>query len=212
MIELRNIGFSYGRYPLFTNVNLVIGDNDFTAIIGSNGCGKTTLVRLILGLLKPTEGEIIYSIEGRRVPRLSMGYLPQCSAVDRQFPITVRDVVALGLLDKKSICGATFARHEREVVANAISRMELTSLSECPISRLSGGELQRTLLARAIVSSPNLLVLDEPNTYLDYRSENRLYDYLHEINRDCAIVLVGHDIANIRKNAKKVFCLDGSEE
>lgn len=209
MIELQNIAFSYDNRPLLCNVNMVVHDCDFVGIVGSNGSGKTTLVRLILGLLKPTSGKIIFSKNGKEVASLSMGYVPQSSQIDRYFPISVREVVRMGLIDGKDICSYIFNRQE-EAVSRAVSRMNISAIADKPISMLSGGELQRTMLARAIVSHPDVLVLDEPSTYLDAASGDNLYALLQELNKECSIILVGHDVENIKKNAKQVISLDGA--
>lgn len=209
MIELQNIAFSYDNRPLLCNVNMVVHDCDFVGIVGSNGSGKTTLVRLILRLLKPTSGKILFSKNGKEVASLSMGYVPQCSQIDRYFPISVREVVRMGLIEGKHICSYIFNRQE-EAVSRAVSRMNISAIADKPISMLSGGELQRTMLARAIVSHPDVLVLDEPSTYLDAASGDNLYALLQELNKECSIILVGHDVENIKKNAKQVISLDGA--
>lgn len=212
MIELRNIDFSYGDKVLLRGINVTVEDNDFMGIVGCNGCGKTTLVKLMLGLLKPQQGEILFSKNGKRVERLSMGYLPQITTVDRKFPMSVREVVALGLVDKGSVFRAYLKQSERDAVDKVLLRMNIMPFANKPIAELSGGELQRVLLARAVVMKPDVLVLDEPNTYLDYNSENRLYEYLTELNRKCAIVLVGHDVHNIKRFAKHIVSVNSPAE
>ena len=207
MIELKNIGFSYNSAPLLKGVNLTVTPNDFVGIVGANGSGKSTLVRIILGFLKPDEGEIIFKRNGTVVPSLSIGYLPQYSSVDKQFPLSVREAVSLGLLNEKNYYRPTLNVQEGKMVDEALATMNITHIANKQIGRLSGGELQRTFLARAIVCRPELLILDEPNTYLDSRSESALYDILPQLNERCAIILVGHDIDNIRKMARKIIYL-----
>lgn len=205
MIELRDVCFSYGGDRLLHNVNLTVGQRDFLGIVGCNGSGKTTLLKIIMGMLKPNEGRVVYRRGGDVVRRLSVGYLPQYSRIDRMFPVTVRETVGLGLLDASHLLtGSISGCNRKAAVDEAMRRMEITALADKPIGRLSGGELQRTMLARAVVSHPDVLVLDEPDTYLDARSENRLYALLGELNRDCAVVLVGHDVKTIVANATHV--------
>lgn len=139
--------------------------------------------------------------------QLSIGYLPQYSTIDKDFPISVREVVLSGLNGS----GQWFRRFSAEQhvqVRRTLQRMELESLSERPIGVLSGGQLQRVLLARAIVSQPEVLILDEPNTYIDKRFQEQMYQTLSDINRDCAIIIVSHDIATVIDNAKHVACVN----
>lgn len=203
MIELRNIGFAYDEVSVLKGVNLSIMERDFIGVVGANGCGKTTLLKIIMGMLEPTEGELVYTSD--IVP--SIGYLPQYSRVDKMFPISVREVVSLGLVNAKSLWHISLASRERKKVDEVLRRMSLDGIAEKSVGKLSGGELQRTLLARAIISEPSLLVLDEPNTYLDAVSENFLYEQLKELNERCAILLVGHDLDNIHRYAKQVISL-----
>lgn len=205
MIELRGICFSYDSSRLLYNVDIAVGQHDFLGVVGRNGSGKTTLLKIIMGMLAPHSGRVVLRRNGKVTPRLSIGYLPQYSRIDKMFPITVRETVELGLLDgSHMLTGSLSGNHRRAAVDDAMLRMEITALADKPIGLLSGGELQRTMLARAVVSHPDLLVLDEPDTYLDARSENRLHCLLKELNRDCAIILVGHDVKAIAANATHV--------
>ena len=205
MIDLVDVSFSYNKQPLLSNVNLHIAQRDFIGLMGSNGCGKTTLVKLILGLLKPTAGAIKYSLNGAYVNTLAIGYLPQISRIDPLFPISVREVVQLGLVDSIRL----FAKNDdKEAVLEAMQRVDISHLADKSIGRLSGGELQRALLARAIVSRPQILVLDEPDTYLDKRSEDALYSLLCELNNDCAVLVVTHNEQRIRGCTSNVVFVD----
>ena len=208
MIKLVDINFSYNITPLLHNVNLTVEEFDFLGITGVNGCGKTTLMKIILGLIKPDSGEIKYSKNGYDVSKLSMSYLPQSSQIDRLFPITVYETVGLGLLDKDNMLNPFIGRQQRIAVENAILRMGISSLAHTHIGMLSGGELQRVMLARSIVAKPDVIILDEPDTYLDNDSGNMMYSLLKELNEECAIVIVSHDADNICKNAKRVFSLN----
>lgn len=205
MIELRNVSFSYTTRLLLDNVNITIGERDFLGIVGSNGSGKSTLIKLMMGLLKAQRGTIERRRTDGSVP--AIGYLPQCSSIDRMFPMSVREAVSLGLTDKSNFFNP-FARIERALVDEAMERMMVGHLANKNIGQLSGGELQRTLLARAIVSRPDIVFLDEPSTYLDNHSETHMYELITQLNNSCAVVLVGHDIENIRAFAKRVALVD----
>ena len=224
LIEIKNLSAGYDSRTVLRNVNLTVYDRDFLGIIGPNGGGKTTLVKCILGLLKPTAGEILYSDKrfvasdkqrgtaqrpalttNRSV--LKMGYLPQYNSIDRKFPITVEEVILSGLSSQKSLISRFTATH-REKARQVIARMGLEGLEKRAIGALSGGQLQRALLGRAIISDPALVVLDEPSTYIDKRFEARLYELLAEINHDCAIILVSHDIGTVLQQVKSIACVN----
>lgn len=234
LIEIKNLSAGYDGRTVLHDVNLTVYDRDFLGIIGPNGGGKTTLIKCILGLLKPTAGEILYapahtlehtsdntsSSQYSSVPfsqknsplstlhsALSMGYLPQYNSIDRKFPITVEEVVLSGLSSQKPLYSRFTATH-RAKAQEVIARMGLEGLEKRSIGALSGGQLQRALLGRAVISDPKLVVLDEPSTYIDKRFEARLYELLAEINRDCAIILVSHDIGTVLQQVKSIACVN----
>lgn len=224
LIEIKNLSAGYDSRTVLRNVNLTVYDRDFLGIIGPNGGGKTTLIKCILGLLKPTGGEILYSDKRLAVSdkqestaqylslttnrlSLKMGYLPQYNSIDRKFPITVEEVILSGLSSQKSLISCFTASH-RKKARQVIARMGLEGLEERAIGALSGGQLQRALLGRAIISDPQLVVLDEPSTYIDKRFEARLYELLAEINHDCAIILVSHDIGTVLQQVKSIACVN----
>lgn len=207
IITLNNICAGYDGREVLTDVSLSVADHDYLGVIGPNGGGKTTLMRIILGLKKPTSGEIHYYKNAREVSELTMGYLPQYSQIDRSFPISVREVVVSGLSRQKRLF-RPYTAAQREQLAATIHRLELDELAERPICALSGGQLQRVLLARAIVSKPDVVVLDEPNTYVDRRFQEQMYEMLADVNRDCAIIIVSHDMAEIAHTVKHVACVN----
>ena len=226
LIEIKNLSAGYDSRTVLRNVNLTVYDRDFLGIIGPNGGGKTTLIKCILGLLKPTTGEILYRVTtaSNNNPafldnsatnsqfstlnsQFSMGYLPQYNSIDRKFPITVEEVILSGLSSQKSLISRFTATH-REKARQVIARMGLEGLEKRAIGALSGGHLQRALLGRAIISDPALVVLDEPSTYIDKRFEARLYELLAEINHDCAIILVSHDIGTVLQQVKSIACVN----
>lgn len=214
IIEIKDLSAGYDGRTVLRNVNLTVYDRDFLGIIGPNGGGKTTLIKCILGLLKPTAGEIRYRAcratgceTSTASSELTMGYLPQYSSIDRKFPITVEEVILSGLSSKKSLTSRFTARH-REQARTVIARMGLEGMEQRAIGALSGGQLQRALLGRAIISDPEVVILDEPSTYIDKRFEARLYELLAEINKDCAIILVSHDIGTVLQQVKSIACVN----
>ena len=216
IIEIKNLSAGYDHRTVLHDVNLTIYERDFLGIIGPNGGGKTTLIKCILGLLKPTGGEIIFhspatvakaSQKATSDSQLSLGYLPQYNTIDRKFPISVEEVILSGLSVQKSLT-SRFTTEQREKGKHIIARMGLEGLEHRAIGQLSGGQLQRALLGRAIISDPSALILDEPSTYIDKRFEARLYELLAEINKDCAIILVSHDIGTVLQQVTSIACVN----
>lgn len=208
LIELRDLSFRREERVILDHVNLTVNRGDFMAITGPNGGGKTTLLRLILRLLKPDSGRIIfYDTEGRPTAAApKFGYLPQKNSVDSHFPITVREVVSSGLLSDN-----TLSKDEKEVrVDEALALIGLEDLATRPIGKLSGGQLQRVLFGRAIVSRPPILVLDEPLSYLDKHFESHLYKIVAELAKHTTILLVSHEMSEIGAMANRHIIVDGS--
>lgn len=203
IITLSNATAGYDGRPQIKDVNLIIGRNDFVGIVGPNGGGKTTMLRLILKLLPPMEGRVSYWREGNEVKRLDIGYLPQYNNIDREFPISVEETVLQGLNGKKPLFRSFNAEHRRKA-AMALQRLNIADLARDPIRKLSGGQLQRVLFARAIVGEPEVLVLDEPNTYVDSNTELLMRSLVEELNKKCAIIMVSHDVGYIRSAANKI--------
>ncbi len=202
LLHMKDVMVTYQDQPALRHVNLAIYDHDFIGVIGPNGGGKTTLVKAILGLLKPAAGRIEYLIE-----KSDIGYLPQGNQVDDKFPITVKEVVASGLEKGIRTTGRT-RKQKRLQVEEMLELTGLTHLQKRPIGELSGGELQRSFLARAVISSPRLLVLDEPDTHVDNRFEMELYRLLRKLNEKMAILLVSHDIGTITPYIKTIACVN----
>jgi zinc transport system ATP-binding protein len=203
IIQLQNVTTGYDAKIALKDVSLNINARDFLGIIGPNGGGKTTLVKVILGLLKPKQGQVKYFREGKEVNEITMGYLPQHSEIDHTFPISVYDTILSGLSRQKSLL-RPFTREQRGMVDEIVNQLQLNGLDKRHIGALSGGQLQRVLLARAIVSKPEVVILDEPNTYIDQQFQSQMYQILLDINRDCAIVMVSHNVKSILQNAKEV--------
>lgn len=207
LIELDNITAAYGNKTVLRNVSLTVYKDDFLGIIGPNGGGKTTLLKVILGLLPPVSGGIRFYRDGNIVSSLKIGYLPQLNNIDKKFPVSVREVIASGLASEKPLF-RSFNSDQRKRVDEVIVQMGLEELAGRAIGELSGGQLQRVLLGRSIVSRPQVLILDEPNSYVDKRFESRFYQLLEEINRESAVILVSHDIGTVLSMVKNIACVN----
>ena len=193
IIQLTDISASYDEKTVLSHINLTVYEHDFLGVIGPNGGGKTTLIKIILGLLKPISGTIRFYKNGKEIPEIAMGYLPQYNSIDKKFPISVYEVVLSGLNKQKSLFHR-YTPEQHELVNRIIARMGLEGLESRAIGELSGGQLQRALLGRALVSNPEVVILDEPNTYIDKRFE--------------AIILVSHDIGTVLQNVKTIACVN----
>lgn len=209
IIKIENLSAGYDRKTVLHDINLEISEKDFLGIIGPNGGGKTTLMKVILGLLKPSEGKITFYDNGMPVEQLEIGYLPQYNSIDKKFPISIYEVILSGLNRQKSLF-SRFTKEHHERVKETISMMGLEGMENKPIGQLSGGQMQRALLGRAIVSNPKAIILDEPNTYIDKRFEARLYSLLEDINKQRAVILVSHDIGSVLQTVKSIACVNGT--
>ncbi len=207
LIEINQVTAGYDHKIILKEVSLTVWENDFLGIIGPNGGGKTTLLKVILGLLNPLGGSIRFYRDGQEAPALQTGYLPQLNYIDRSFPISVREVIASGLASGKPLF-RNYTAPQRERINEVIAQMGLEVLAGRPISDLSGGQLQRVLLGRSIVSRPQVLILDEPNSYVDKRFESKFYQLLEEINKESAVILVSHDIGTVLSLVKNIACVN----
>ncbi len=204
LIQIKSVDAGYDSLVVLKDINLTIREKDFIGIIGPNGGGKTTLLKLILGLIKPFKGEIEYHFPEKSG---NIGYLPQFNETDIRFPISVKDVVLSGLLPPNTLF-QHYTKSDKEKVVQLLNTMGIAHKLNTPVGDLSGGQLQRVFLARAVISSPSLLVLDEPGTYVDNRFETELYELLKELNNDMAILLVSHDIGIISAYVKTIACVN----
>ena len=207
IIQISDLNAAYEEKTVLSHVDLTVYERDFLGIIGPNGGGKTTLIKSILGLHQPQKGKIHFFKNGKEVPEINMGYLPQYNNIDKKFPISVYEVILSGLSKQKSIF-QRYSNEQHELVRQMIIQMGLEGMDKRAIGELSGGQLQRALLGRALVSNPEVIILDEPNTYIDKRFEAKLYSLLEEINKVRAIMLVSHDIGTILKNVKTIACVN----
>ena len=207
VIKIEHVSAKYVAKEVLKDVSLTVFENDFLGIIGPNGGGKTTLLRILLGLLKPAEGSVTYYKDGNQQNEINMGYLPQYNYIDKKFPISVDEVILSGLGKKKRTLHP-FTNEQHEQVKQTMAYMGLEELAKRSVGTLSGGQLQRVLLARAIVSKPDVLVLDEPNTYIDQHHQEQMYEMLADLNKSCAIIITSHDVGTILENVKNVACVN----
>lgn len=198
-VKLENVSFRYGNSPVLTDVSLEVEAGDFLAMIGPNGGGKTTLLKIMAGLLKPQTGSVL--VNGVKVPsaKARIGYVPQNTNLNLEFPITVGQCVATG---------AKAADPESEIVQSSLAKVEMEAFSKRMLGELSGGERQRVLVARALASNPKLLFLDEPSSNMDAPGQSSLFRLLSELDREMTIILVSHDIGAISKYVRSVACVN----
>ncbi len=208
VLEINNLSVGYEDNPyVLKNVNLDVYSDDFLGIIGPNGGGKTTLLKTILGLVKPTTGQITFFSQGKKSDKINIGYLPQINQIDKKFPISVYDVILSGLTVEHKIF-TRYTKQQKDRVGAIAEQMGLSNLIDRPIGALSGGQLQRALLGRAIIDGPDLLILDEPNSYVDKRFETDFYKILEDINKETAIILVSHDVGTVVSLVKNIACVN----
>ncbi|MBR2031737.1 MAG: ABC transporter ATP-binding protein [Alistipes sp.] len=206
LVSLKNVSVQYDETTALEGVSLNIYPDDFLGIIGPNGGGKTTLVKAILGTI-PHSGEISYSPTLSERGHRLIGYLPQQAEFDRSFPISVIEVVMSGLQAEKGLI-KRYTTTDRKRAMELLEIAGIESIAERQISEISGGQMQRALLCRAVILEPNLLILDEPTNFVDNQFENELYTLLHRLNERMAIVMVSHDIGTITSVVKSIVCVN----
>jgi zinc transport system ATP-binding protein len=204
LLEMKSVFAGYHDNLVLKDINLKIYEQDFIGIIGPNGGGKTTLLKVLLGLLTPFKGELRLTGEN-----CNIGYLPQFKVMDNQFPIKVLDVVLSGLMSKRSIF-RSFKKKEKERAFETLEKFGVLHLQDKAIGELSGGQVQRVYLSRALISKPQMLVLDEPSAFVDEDFSNNLNDILKELNSEMTILLVSHDIGTILAAVKSIACVNGT--
>ena len=193
IIAIENVWLSYTDKNILEDINLDIYQGDFLLITGPNGGGKTSLLRTILRLQSPTKGQITFFRQGEPVSSLDMGYLPQKNSIDSRFPITVEEVVASGLMGNTQKGNTKF--DSKKEIDEMLDLMGITALRNKPIGVLSGGQLQRSLFGRALISKPEMLILDEPTSYIDRQFGNRMFEILRDLSSNgTTIMMVSHEI------------------
>jgi len=212
IFDIKNLSFVVKGQTILSNISLEIFRSEYIAIIGPNGGGKTTLIRMLLGLEKPTSGEI--KIYGKRLSSFKewhkIGYVPQrASQTDISFPATVLDIVKMGRTSQRTIFG-TFSANDMKLVNDAMAKMDIVDLKDKMIGTLSGGQRQRVMIARALASKPEILILDEPNTGVDVASQKNFYALLRELNQNegITIVFITHDIGVIADDIARLFTIN----
>ncbi len=206
-IRFDRVNFGYGVAPVLENVSFTIAEREFAAIIGPNGGGKTTMLKLILGLIDPQTGFV--RVFGRTpvVARRRIGFMPQYPGLDTQFPVTVMDVVLLARLGGGHRIGR-YSGADRAAAAQALEDLGLAAMGNRSYSKLSSGQRQRVLIARALASDPEILLLDEPTANLDPFVQDDLYELLHRLNEKLTVLVVSHDVGFVSKYVEKVVCVN----
>ncbi len=203
LLEIKNLSAGYDGNVVLENVSMEVFSGDFIGVIGPNGGGKTTLIKTMLGLIKPISGELIMHISKTHV-----GYLPQVNQIDKRFPISVFDVVRSGKANTALFSSFHKNAEEKEKAESLLVDMGISAIRNKSIGELSGGQMQRVFLCRALMNEPELLILDEPSTYVDNNFEGELYLKLKELNAKMGIILISHDVGTISFFVKTIACVN----
>ena len=205
LLNINEISVSYGSSLVLDKVSFSVRQGDFIGIIGPNGGGKTTLLKIILGILKPIHGTVEFNRS--LINATDIGYLPQMPESDVSFPLSISDVILSGLMHKKK-ASSVMTKKDFKIADRIIEELGLESLKKSQLDELSGGELQRVYLGRALVGSPALLLLDEPGNFVDSSFEQGFYDKLKELNKEITILMVSHDVGTISAYVKSFACIN----
>lgn len=199
MIKIENLGVTFKETEVLDDISLEIGDREFIAFIGDNGSGKTTLMKCLLGLLEPTNGKVILDND------LEIAYVPQTAAFDREFPITVKQVILSGSLRRKMPLFYKYSHSDKKNCKKLMEELGITNLSKRNLNTLSGGQLQKVLIARGLLSKPDILMLDEPTASVDEGMTEEIFETLRHISRERTVILISHDQDRIAKYAESVY-------
>jgi len=206
-IEIKDLWFSYDRTPVLKEVSFALKQGDFMAILGPNGGGKTTLLKLMLGILKPSRGMIRVLGKMPRDARERLGYVPQSTDINLTFPISVFELALMGRLSRSRF-GRRYTDEDKQKVAALLKKVGMWDYRYWPVGRLSGGQRQRIFIARALAVEPAILFLDEPTASVDREFEVDLYELLKELNKDVTIVVITHDVGVVSRYVKSVACVN----
>ncbi len=207
VVSIKDIWVHYDGIPILEGVSLSVASGDFLGIIGPNGGGKTTLLKVILGLVNPSHGRVYVLGQAPERSRHRIGYVPQYNLFDREFPINVRDTVLMGCNGKAGLI-RRYSREDKELAQGALKTVGMLSYQKHQIGKLSGGEQQRVFIARALVSRPKLLLLDEPTASVDSSMQTQFYELLVKLKKDMTIIMVSHDISAVSIYVDKIACLN----
>jgi len=207
IVSIEDVWVSYGTHIVLKKIDLKVYEKDFLGIIGPNGGGKTTLLKAILGILKPSRGQVRIYGKDVRESRKYIGYVPQRKDIPHNFPITVFEVVRLGRYAKRGI-GRRFNQEDDEATISALKSVDMDGYKDAEISNLSGGQQQRVFIARALVNEPKLLLLDEPNIGIDVSVQRDFYSLLNRLNESMTILMISHDVTAISSYVKTIACLN----
>ena len=206
IISVQDLSFCYDKTPVLEKVSFSVESGEFIGIFGPNGGGKTTLLKLLIGILKPDRGTISLLGKDPRESRGEVGYVPQVLRFDKDFPISVLEVVLMGALSKLTWWGS-YPKEAVEAAHEALKRVGLLDFARASFGTLSGGQAQRALIARAIVAKPSILILDEPTASVDPQAEQEIHHLLAELNKSLTIIMVTHDLQSIIDKAKRLLCV-----
>lgn len=207
VISIQHLWAGYEHEPVLEDISLSIKELDFIGLIGPNGGGKTTLIKVLLGLLPPTRGEVRIMGQSVKKGRRHIGYVPQSNEIDRDFPIRVADVTRMGRLGKRRLL-QRYTAEDDEIVAEVLRNVEMLDLRNRTLGELSGGQRQRVYIARALATEPKILILDEPMVGVDPQVTSRIYELLSRLNNYITILLISHDVGVISSYVKTVGCLN----
>lgn len=206
VISFEGVEFGYNEEPILMDVDLLIHNREMIGVVGPNGGGKTTLLRLILGLLKPDRGKILVYGDSPEQASHRLGYVPQHMQFDKRFPVSVLDVVLMGLVGKTRF--GPFSKKRIRAAEESLDTVNLLRYRQSPFAELSGGQRQRVLIARALVSSPDMLLFDEPTANVDTSAGEQLYQLLDQLNQTMTILVVSHDIGFVNHHISSVVCVN----
>jgi len=204
---MKSLSASYGTNIVLQDIDFKVSDNDFIGVIGPNGGGKTTLLKIILGLIEPVKGKMVFNNE--LLNGKSIGYLPQMSTGDINYPVTVTDIILSGLMIRKGVI-SRMSSSDKKKAEQVIIELGLEGMARSTLNELSGGQMQRVFLGRAIIGDPKLLLLDEPANFVDTNFENDFYEKLRTLNTRMAILMVSHDVGTISSHIKSFACVNRS--
>ncbi len=207
-LSIKDLSVNYGKNKVLKNINLDINDKHFLGIIGPNGGGKSTLLKVIAGLIEYKNGEVkIYNNSPNKVNDV-IGYVPQASEFDRSFPINVEEVILTGSLSSKLVIFKKYNNQDLKKSKSIMKKLDIFNLKERQIGQLSGGQLQKVLIARALMTKPKILLLDEPTASIDASSTTQIYDLLEELNNNMTIIVVTHNMEAVSSYFDSIACLN----